>query len=159
MEIAKEHFEARNMKLIQTECIADFVKAALMEYGTPEKLIEANKVVDVMTGMLRKKKQLPEDNNSIALMYEIMIAAGLVHNLFFDGKSFASLARTRDVLKPVAVECNVPDQYLDTIFEAVEAQLGEDSFNRNLVPGDNTPAGIFAWANWFVKEFKPAGEQ
>lgn len=131
--------------------IKDFIEYALTRYGTIEKLEEANKVLNVMIGMLKKKKQL-RTLDEAAVWIDVVIAAGLIHNLFYDG-SITSLFKAREVLTDKAKEYKVPDNAISAMFQTVECQLGDDTPIPGCIPVSSTPNELFAWSCWFVKEY------
>ena len=115
------------------------------------KLEEANKVLDVMIGMLKKKKQL-RTLDEAAVWIDVVIAAGLIHNLFYDG-SITSLFKAREVLTDKAKEYKVPDNAISAMFQTVECQLGDDTPIPGCIPVSSTPNELFAWSCWFAKEY------
>ena len=127
----------------------DFVAEALVEYGTAEKSIEAGKVIDFMMKRLEKKNLLA-DNNQHAWI-EVLVAAALLHNLFYDG-TLPSLFMAREKLTPVAHAYELPPQIIMGIFQSIESQLGDSTPVESLVPQGNSPNDIFALACWYVEE-------
>ena len=115
------------------------------------KLKEANNVIEVVEQMLKKKKQISENN--VQSFVVVIFAAGLLHNMFYDG-SITSLFLAREKLEPLARKYNIPDNYIEALFQTIEAQLGEDTPVPQCKPIPNSPTELFAWACWFVKEYK-----
>lgn len=142
--------EGRHFNELKLEEVREFLIRSLSQYSSAEKLTEANKVTDVMVGMLKKKKQI-SDNGTQAFI-EILIAAALVHNMFYDG-TIPSLFEAREKLAPIADEVKLPENGRDAIFQAIEAQLGDDMPVSTCRPIPSTPTELFAWAVWFVKEY------
>jgi hypothetical protein len=143
--------EGRHFTTLKLPEIREFIIQSLVKHGTEEKLSDANKVTDVMIGMLKKMKQITEHGSQTFV--EIMIAAALVHNLFYDGTA-SSLFKAREVLLPIAKEVGLPENGCDAIFQAIEAQLGNDTPVPTSKPIPGTPTELFAWSVWFVKEYK-----
>lgn len=142
--------EGRHFNILKLSEVREFIIQSLEKHGTEEKLIEANKVMDVMVGMLKKKKQITEHGSQTFI--EIMMAAAFVHNLFYTG-SVSQLFMAREKLQPIAEKIGLPQNGIDGIFQAVEAQLGDDSPVPQCKPIPGTPTELFAWAVWFTKEY------
>ena len=132
-----------------------FAENAVTLYSSEKRLNEANEVIDVMMAML-KKKNLLNANGSQAFV-EIMVVAGLVHNLFYDG-SLHSVFYARERLTPLAKEHEVPEMALNQILQAVEGQFGDDMPIEACRPNPSTPIELFAWAVWFVEEYQHDGK-
>lgn len=151
LEILLQQEEGRHFNTLVLPEVREFLILSLNEYGTKDKLDEANEVTDVMVGMLKKMKQINAQGSQTFV--EIMIAGALLHNLFYDG-TVSSLFKARELLLPIAKEAGLPDNGSDGIFQAIEAQLGYDTPVSACKPNPGTPPEIFAWAVWFVKEYK-----
>lgn len=136
---------------ISFEPLKAFVSQALKCYSNKKRLKEANEVLDVMMAMLKKQNLLSANANQAFV--DIMIAAGLVHNMFYDG-SLHSVFYARERLNDLADECKVPEAAKDQIFQAVEAQFGNDMPVKACRPNPSTPLELFAWACWFVEEYQ-----
>lgn len=151
LETLLQQDEGRHFQTLKLPEVREFLILSLSEYGTEDKLAEANEVADVTVGMLRKMKQITDHGSQTFV--EIMIAAALTHNLFYDGTT-SSLYKAREVLQPIAKEAGLPDNGSDGIFQAIEAQLGHDTPVPTSKPIPGTPTELFAWAVWFVKEYE-----
>lgn len=150
LETLLQQEEGRHFNNLKLPEVREFLILSLSEYGTEDKLFEANKIADVMIGMLRKMKQITEHGSQTFV--EIMVASALVHNLFYDGTA-SSLFKAREILLPIAKKAGLPENGSDGIFQAVEAQLGHDTPVPVCKPIPGTPTEMFAWAVWFVKEY------
>lgn len=134
---------------IKIDGLREFVKDSLLKYGNTNSLLEANRVIELLEKMLIKKKQIV---NSIEQSFvEVLKVAALVHNLFFDG-SITSLFMAREKLMPIAKEHKIPDNYINSIFQAVECQLGEDTPVPQCKPIPGTPMELFSWSCWYIEE-------
>jgi hypothetical protein len=139
--------------MITIDELRRFTMDALNESGTEEKLEEANRVADILMGMLKKKGFLGE--NSHQSFVDVLLTATLIHNLFYDEEDWTTIYRARRVLEPVAKDMKINQQVTDAIFQTVEAQMGDDTPVPTSRPNPNTPTELFAWAVWFAKEFRP----
>lgn len=158
MALTKEQMQAildskngRYINAISIESLYDFIVDCYLQYGSMNKLKEANNVIEVVEQMLKKKKQISENN--VQSFVVVIFAAGLLHNMFYDG-SITSLFLAREKLEPLARKYNIPDNYIEALFQTIEAQLGEDTPVPQCKPIPNSPTELFAWACWFVKEYK-----
>ena len=154
------------LKSMQIKGFQDFSFSAVMQYGTEEKLAEANKVIEVLHGMMRKKHLL--GNNNSTVFVAMMETAAFIHNLFVpEGdvtledklQHWSYVFRAREILEPLAETCGIDVQLIPQIFQTVEAQLGDDLPVDRCRPVPNTPIELFAWAVWFVEEFNHAADQ
>lgn len=158
MALTKEQMQAildskngRYINAISIESLYDFIVNCYLQYGSMSKLKEANNVIEVVEQMLEKKKQISENN--VQSFVVVIFAAGLLHNMFYDG-SITSLFLAREKLEPLARKYNIPNNYIEALFQTIEAQLGEDTPVPQCKPIPNSPTELFAWACWFVKEYK-----
>lgn len=141
----------RYINAISIEGLYNFVVDCYLQYGDINKLKQANDVIEIVEAMLKKKKQISEHN--VQSFVTVIFAAGLLHNMFYDG-SITSLFMAREKLEPLAKKHNIPDNYIGALFQTIEAQLGEDTPVPQCKPIPNSPTELFAWACWFVKEYK-----
>ena len=141
----------RHWRAIKTPEIKKFVELALNRHGSERKVKEANKVTDLLLAMLRKRKQIIDGQPS-PVWVDVMLAAGLMHNLFYDG-TVTSLFMAREKLQQTAETLNVPGNASYSIFQAIECQLGDDTPIESCRPVPSTPNELFTWARWFVHEY------
>jgi len=146
----------RYLDIIQYAPLKEFTEEALMTYGTKKHLLVANKVIDVMMEMM-KKKNLLSSNTSQAFV-EIMLSSALLHNLFYNG-SLHSVFFARERLTPLAREKGVPEMSVMQIFQLIEAQFGDDIAIEACRPRPSHPTELFAWAVWFVEEYNSTGKK
>lgn len=146
----------RHIQAIKTPAIKEFVVRSLNLFGDTNKLNESNRVVDLLLAMLKKRKQI-RDGEEYAPWVEIMIAASLLHNLFYAG-TLTSLFEAREKLKPIADVCGIPENGSYAIFQAIECQLGDDTPIESCRPIPSTPNELFAWACWFIEELHGSKE-
>lgn len=140
------------IKSIKIETLREFVEEALLTYGTVEKYNTANKVVDLLNSMLVKKKQIVDGIEQSFV--DVLKVAGFIHNLFYNG-TVSSLFLAREKLLPLAKDkYKMPDNYINSIFQAVECQLGEDTPVPQCKPIPGTPTELFAWSCWLVEQKK-----
>lgn len=139
-----------NIRGLQIEAVKNFVVRSIETYGDTNKLIEANHILDLLLRMFEKRHIYV--NQQTATFYELMKAAVLIHNLFYNG-TLASLFEAREKLTPIALECGLPTHdAINPIFETVEAQLGADTPVPRCAPAIGQPQELFAEACWFVSE-------
>lgn len=150
-EMTSEKFAYFDM--IQIDDIKGFVAEMINEYGTEEKLFEANRVTDILVGMLKKRGLM---NGAVQQSFvDILIASALLHNLFYDASDWTTIYTARKIMEPRALEGGIPVQVCDALFQTIEAQMGDDTPVPTSRPQPNTPTEVFAWAVWFAKEYEP----
>lgn len=139
----------RHIENIKIDSLREFVKESLLKFGDTNKLLQSNLVIDLLEKMLIKKKQM---NKTVEQSFvEVLRVAGLLHNLFFDG-TVTSLFMAREKLVPIARKYNIPDNYIGSIFQTIECQLGEDTPVPQCKPVPGTPTELFAWSCWYIEE-------
>ena len=151
--ITKELLEddiGRYIQRLKVTELKDFAIRALDVYGDTNKLNQSNQVIGLLLAMLKKRKQIREDG-SYDPWVEVMIVAGLLHNLLYDG-TLTSVFAAREKLGVIAEVCKVPANAAYSVFQAIEAQLGDDMPVESCRPIPSTPNELFAWACWFVEE-------
>ena len=140
------------IKKIKQENVQLFVIDTINKYGTEDKLIEANKVCDVMYQILDKKHLIFEEADPRFL--DSMISSAMLHNLFFDLSNPISIFEARNKLEKNAnKKYKIGIGITDAIFQTIEGQLGENSFIPTCRPSPGSPTDIFATAVWFVKKY------
>lgn len=150
MEAILEDDLGKNIKAIHIESLNDFVVKALKEYGTTNKLNQANQVWNMLEQLMKKKHIYNE--GQLVTFYEIVRAATLLHNLFYEG-TITSLFMAREKLTPLAKECGLPEHdVINPIFELIEGQLGADTPVPRCVPTPNHPQELLALACWLIEE-------
>jgi hypothetical protein len=141
------------LDMIKPVALHKFVISSINNNGTEEKLEEADKIADVLVQMLKKRLLITETNQqSIA---DILIAAAYIHNLFYDPQDWTSLYQARKILAPIAKADDMPQNVIDMLFSAVEAQMGESTPVAGSRPMPNHPNELLASAIWFIKEYTP----
>ncbi len=136
---------------IKIEGLYQFVRAALIKYGDINKLLTANRIVELTLQMLDKKKQLNDAHGNVQSFVEIIKVAALLHNMFYNG-TVSSLFIAREKLTPLAIKYGVPENYISALFQTIESQLGDDTPVPQCRPIQGTPTELFAWACWFIDE-------
>jgi hypothetical protein len=139
----------RTLDFIMIDELREFALTSIERYGTIEKLEEANKVSDVIRGLLTHKRLL--DGQTHQSFVDVMLSAALVHNLFYDESDWLTLFQARKILSPIASELKINEQALDALYHTVEGQLGEQTPISEIIPKPGTPTELFAYAVWFVK--------
>lgn len=147
-EVMKDKVMSRHLAQLK-EPFSRFVNDAIMEYGTVEKLEEANKVADFLVARLKKRGMYEDPRN--AEWMAITYAATMIHNLFYDG-SITSLFMARQELARIAVRAQMQDNHFEFICQHIEGQLGDDCPVAMCKVKDDSPQGILALARWFVVE-------
>ncbi len=141
----------RNIDFIVMDEIREFVLTSLEKFGTIEKLIEANVIVDVLKDLLVKKKLLSEQSHQSFV--DVMVGAALLHNLFYKKEDWRTLLDARYYLESIGEESKVNPMMLNALFSTIEAQEGEDCPITELIPKPGTPTELFAYTAWFVKSY------
>ena len=142
--------DLRYINMISENSIYQFVIESLSRYGNKTKLLKANKVLDNFIAKLKKKKQIKE-GEIFQIWIQVMIAAALLHNLFYNG-TLHSIFLAREKLTSIAKECMVPENGAGAIFVAIEAQLGDDMPIDGCRPVPGTPNELLVWSIWEVTE-------
>lgn len=140
---------ARNINRIRIDTLQQFVKDSIQEHGSAQKLVTANRVCDTVIKMLEKQGQIQGGNEQSYI--QAIVAAALIHNLFYDG-TFPSVFLARQELTSKATSLGIPSNYTDAIFQMVECQLGYDMPVPKCRPTPGHPEELFAWACWFIEE-------
>lgn len=136
------------------EQLYKLVEQSLLKYGKEDKIKEAEEVLDVFVHMLYRKNQIQKDDiTNLPGWVAIAISAGYLHNLFYNG-SLTSLFECREKISILAKELNVPVNGIAAMFQMIEGQLGDRTPVESCIPQDSSPSGLFAWACWFVTEYK-----
>lgn len=144
----------RHFNAIKIEELKLFAREVLIFDGDNKKLKEANDVIDILLGMLKQKNQLNE--NGMQSFVEMMVVAGLVHNVYFDSNfenQWVSLFMLRELHMETAIKNNVPPNAYNAIFQTVEAQLGDKTPIPACLPVPNSPTELFSWAVWFNRKY------
>ena len=150
-KILKDKNLGKYIQWMKLSELKKFTEESIEKFGTEKKLQEANSVIDVMMAMLRKKNQIKDDQNNTAAWVELLVSAALIHNLFYDG-TLPSLFMAREKLVALAKENKLPVNAIAAIFQAVEAQLGDETPVESCIPNSSSPNALFAQACWFVEE-------
>ena len=151
MENTVELDTYRYINTLTIKELRSFVVAAIQKYSTTEKLVEANSVIDILMDMLKHKNQLNENGNQSFV--EILVAAALLHNVFYDPKEFSTLFKARELLTDLAIEYNMPMNAYYPIFQTIEAQLGDKTPVPACLPVSNGPTELFSWALWIYHTY------
>ena len=139
----------RTIDFLVIDELRDFALTSIERFGTIDKLEEANKVADVVRGLLTHKRLLDEQTHQSFV--DIMLAAALTHNLFYDSEDWLTLFHARKLLAPIANELGINEQALDALYHTIEGQLGEQTPVSECIPKPGTPTELFSYAVWFVK--------
>ena len=137
--------------MIKIDDLHKFAIDTVNKYGDTYKLDEANDVCDTLVQLLKHKGLLTD--NAHQSFVDILLVAGLIHNLFYDEKDFTTLFKARQVLAGTIEGTQINDQIEEAIFATVEGQLGEKSPIAGIKPNPNTPTELFSLAVWMVKEY------
>ena len=147
----KQETKDKYLSTMTSTQLRNFVTIAIEEYGTEEKLQEANRVISAIRALYIKKKIIADNVDPYFL--ELMETAAFVHNLFTDG-TWISVFTARDKLYDVAVKAGIKREHVEHIFTIVEGQLWFDMPVAGARPNPNSPVEDFALCCWLVKEFK-----
>lgn len=139
----------RTIDFIVIDELREFALAGIEKFSTPEKLEEANRVADILRGLLVHKNLLDEQTHQSFV--DILLASALLHNLFYDEKDWTTLFHARRELTPVAEELGINKQALDALYHTIEGQLGDKTPVVECIPKPGTPTELFSYAVWFVK--------
>ena len=148
-EMLKDEKMSKCLNYIHITTLRQFVDKAIMEYGSIQQVIEANRVCDIMLKMLKKRGEVNENNEQSYV--QVMVVAAMLHNLFYDG-TFQSIYTARQKLTNSAIKLGIPENYYNSIFQMIECQLGYDMPVPKSRPTPGHPEEIFAWSCWFISE-------
>lgn len=144
--------QRHNIDFIQIKELKDFVSKSLEDHGDIEKLKVANEIVDIMLDLLKYKGLY--DENTHQGFIDVMVSAGLLHNLFFKEDDWRTLYDARYHLSPIADEFKVHESMQDALFHTIEGQLGDRTPVMECRPKPATPTEVFSQCVWFYKKFK-----
>ena len=147
--ILEDETMGHTINSIENKEIKDFVLYAIKTYGDTNKLNVANEVSDELIARFTKKKQIGSDFRPAWM--DVMTAAALIHNLFYDG-TLPSVFMAREKLAKKTIEYNMPINAASAMFLAVESQLGDDMPVESCIPQPGSPNGVFADACWQIEE-------
>jgi hypothetical protein len=139
--------------LIKVEEFHNFVVDMVNEFGTDTKLMEGNKIGDIVYKKLKSQNLINENINQAFV--DVLLAASVLHNLFYEEGDLTTLFKARQVLGPIATEREVPQELQAMLFQTIEAQLGDSTPVPMCRPVPNSPTSTFADAIWFAKYYKP----
>lgn len=142
--------ELKYLSKIQYEELRNVVENALQAYTkNEEQTKKAELVIDILLNMLAHKNQIRLDDEHYPGWVDLLIAAGYIHNLFYDG-TVPSLFEAREKLTELCHNNNVPINGMAALFQSIEGQLGDQTPVQSCIPPDGTPNGLFAWACFFA---------
>jgi hypothetical protein len=131
---------------IQDISIKELTSKAVEIYATDETAEDAVQVTEWMFFLLKNDKLIADNN--YALFVDVLAAASLLHNIAYKyGESdFENLFKARKLLNELNEDIKVPQTYIESIFQAIEGQLGKDHPMVLLIPNPNTPGAHFSLA-------------
>ena len=150
-----EYLKNNNNVLYYVDTIKDnalrtLVEKSIKEYSTPDKLRMAYDVIDLYIGFLKFKNQI--DDNSRPIWVDLCIAAGYMHNMFYDG-TVTSLFKAREVISPIAKKLGVPVNAIGLLFSSIEGQFGDKTPVEACIPNEASPNALFAKAVFVVEVY------
>lgn len=132
---------------IQYEPLRELTEKVLLEYSDSYKIGRSYLVIDLMMAMLKHKNQV--DTNSRAAWIELLVAAGYMYNLFYDG-TVSSLFKAREIISEKMIEYKIPVNGIAVIFSAIEGQFGDQTPVEKCRPNGVSPEELFSWAVFVV---------
>ena len=151
-DITDKTFESalysRHINNVNNKILREFSINCLKEYGTKDKLEEANKVIDVMIAYYTEKNLINGDPYFI----DLMKTAAFIHNLFTD-HSWRSVYIAREQLQQKALDAGIAYEYVIPLFALIEGQLGDKMPVPASRPSPNHPVNDFALFCWISKNF------
>ena len=130
---------------------ADILKSDLQV-----QLDNCNEVCSVTEQLLIKRKAISPGVR--AGFVDVMMTAGLLHNIIYEPGNWVTLFSARKELDSVGLSIGMPRPHLDALWQTIEGQLGEDTPVPNVKPAVNTPTEMFATAIWIVYELQMSGK-
>lgn len=147
--LENEHY-AKYLNGIGNKTLREFAVSCVKEYGTREKLEEANEVIKVMLAYYEEKGLMKGDPYFI----DLMKVAAFIHNLFTND-SWISVYTAREQLQQRALDAGISYEYVIPLFAIVEGQLGDKMPVPGSRPSPNHPVNDFALFCWIVKKLLP----
>ena len=109
-----------------------------------------NKVCEILIDLLVRGGFLNSSGKQIFI--DLLITSAYLHSVYFDERDLVmSIVKPRAEFLPIATSLDMPDQYTDAIFEAIESQLGPATPIRACKPGVNTPQETLAYAIYIAR--------
>ena len=145
--------EYRILTKIKALELVNLTVKVINEHGSSEQLHTANKVADLLLFMLEEKKIIrPGVQQNFV---DILLCSALLFNIKeIKADNWKDVFEIREIIKDAAKEYpDIPEQYLDTICETIEGQLGEDMPIKGCKPNPNTPGEMFTLAVAIVTKY------
>ena len=128
---------------IEYEPLKKLTEEVLLKYSDSYKIGKAYLTNDILTAMLKHKNQIGENNR--AAWIDLLMVAGYLHNVFYDG-TLSSLFKTREVVSDMMKEYQIPVNGIAVIFSAIEGQFGDQTPVEKCRPNGGSPEELFSWA-------------
>ena len=139
-----------HLDYIAYEPLKTLTEHVIKKYGAKEKLELAKKVIDLHMAFLEFKNQIA--GNSRPAWIDLFIAAGYMHNMFYDG-SVTSLFKAREEVSSLAKELDIPVNGISMLFSAIEGQFGDKTPVEACIPQEASPNALFAKAVFVVEVY------
>lgn len=140
--------DLRFIDQIAYEPLKNLTVQVIKRYGEIEKLALADKVIDLHMAFLKFKNQLSD--NSRPAWIDLFVAAGYMHNMFYDG-TVTSLFKAREMVSDLAKELGVAVNGISMLFSAIEGQFGDKTPVEACIPQEASPNALFAKAVFVVE--------
>ena len=147
-------FKEEDFEILDKIIIDEFrelAEEAIEKDGSREKLLVANKVGEVILGILKRKNLIQEQAHQAFV--DVMLTAAMLHNIYYDKEDWTTLFQARKVVTPMAEAKGLHKQSLDALFHTIESQMGEQTPVSECIPKPGTPTEIFSSAVWFVENY------
>lgn len=142
--------DLRFIDQIAYEPLKNLTVQVIKRYGEIEKLALADKVIDLHMAFLKFKNQLSD--NSRPAWIDLFVAAGYMHNMFYDG-TVTSLFKAREMVSDLAKELGVAVNGISMLFSAIEGQFGDKTPVEACIPQEASPNALFAKAVFVVEVY------
>lgn len=102
-----------------------------------------NKVCEIMIDHLIRGGFLNKSGKQIFV--DLLLVSAFLHSLYINENDLiTTMVKPRIEFLPIAESLDMPEQYTDAIFEAIESQFGPATPIRACKPGANTPQEVLA---------------
>lgn len=141
------------IKCFKIEPLADLVIDILNECSDEDKLVNANKVGDLVLFMLRERGLLTDDVQQTYV--DILIASCLLYNIVeVTEDNWNDVYQIRNIITRHAKNhLSIPSSAIEMMCDTIEGQLGEKMPIKGSRPNPNTPGELFTLAVAIINKY------
>lgn len=142
--------ELRTLNSIEDKTFREFIKEFIGKYSNDQKIIEANKIGDILLALLDRERKIQP--GIYERFVDILLGAALIHNIFYDRNDITTLL----LLRKTIYEQDIPYDIREMIEGAIqicESQDGKFSALQKLIPNEMSMEKLFSEAVWINNNF------